>query len=161
LFTGNEPAALLKTVNRQAYTSSLADRFATVFYGVLDEATRTLRYVNAGHNPPFILRRNGSVEWLELGGPPVGMFPDSSYEQSVVKLDSGDLVIAYSDGVIEATNQCGDEWGVEGLLKAIAPLIARRDERAEDLVRLLFNSMDDFSGGLQTDDATLVILNVP
>ena len=56
LFTGNDLAALLKIVNLQAYTSSLADRYATVFYGVFDRATRTLRYVNAGHNPPVVLR---------------------------------------------------------------------------------------------------------
>lgn len=160
LFTGNEPAELLKVVNHQAHTSSLADRYATVFYGVLDEATRTLRYVNAGHNPPVILRRNGSIDWLKLGGPPVGMFPDSSYEESVVQLDPGDLVIAYSDGVIEAANQSGEEWGVEGLLKATAALAARCPERAEDLVRLIFNSMDHFSGGSQTDDATVVVLRV-
>src|SRR5207248_9905159 len=61
LFTGNDLATLLKVVNLQAYASSLADRYATVFYGVFDMATRTLRYVNAGHIPPVVLRRNGSV----------------------------------------------------------------------------------------------------
>jgi len=67
LFTGSDLAALLKVVNHQAYSSSLADRYATLFYGVFDAATLTLRYVNAGHNPPFVLRRNGSLHWLETG----------------------------------------------------------------------------------------------
>jgi sigma-B regulation protein RsbU (phosphoserine phosphatase) len=86
LFTGNDLATLLKIVNLQAYASSLADRYATVFYGVFDGATRTLRYVNAGHTPAIVLRRNGSIDVLETGGAPVGMFPDSSYEEGVVQL---------------------------------------------------------------------------
>jgi sigma-B regulation protein RsbU (phosphoserine phosphatase) len=65
LFTGNDLAALLKIVNLQAHASSLADRYATVFYGVFDRATRTLRSVNAGHTPPVVLRRNGSSDTLE------------------------------------------------------------------------------------------------
>jgi sigma-B regulation protein RsbU (phosphoserine phosphatase) len=71
LFTGDNLARLLEIVNLQAYTSSLNDRFATVFYGVFDRTTRTLRYVNAGHNPPFVLRSDGAVEWLEPGGAPL------------------------------------------------------------------------------------------
>jgi len=160
LFTGNDPAALLKVVNRQAYTSSLADRYATVFYGVFDAATRTLRYVNAGHNPPVVVRRNGSIDWLETGGAPVGMFPDSAYEESMVQLDRGDLVIAYTDGVVEGTNQIGEEWGVRGLLTATAACGPQCAEDAEDLVRSIFDRMDDFSRGHQTDDATLAVLRV-
>ena len=160
VFTGNEPAELLKVVNHQAYTLSLSDRYATVFYGVFDAAKRTLRYVNAGHNPPVVLRRNGSINWLTPGGSPVGMFPDSKYEESALQLDPGDLVIAYSDGVIEATNGSGVEWGVEGLLKAAAALASRGADGAENLVRLIFHSMDDFSGGRQTDDATVAVLRV-
>jgi phosphoserine phosphatase RsbU/P len=104
LFTGNDPAALLKIVNLQAYASSFADRYPTVFYGVFDRSTRMLRYVNAGHTPPVVLRRNRSIDTLETGGAPVGMFPDSSYEEGLVQLDPGDLVITYTDGVIEAAN---------------------------------------------------------
>ena len=77
LFTANDLAALVKIVNVQAYNSSTADRYATLFYGLFDRAARTLRYVNAGHNPPVVLRDDGSVHWLEPSGAPVGMFPDS------------------------------------------------------------------------------------
>lgn len=160
LFTGNDPATLLKIVNFQAYTASLADRYATVFYGVFDGSTRMLRYVNAGHTPPVVLRRTGSIDRLEIGGAPVGMFPDSNYDEGVVQLDPGDVVITYTDGVIEAANQSGEEWGVQGLLKATAAWARQGTENAEHLVRSIFNSMDDFSKGCQTDDATLAVLRV-
>ena len=160
LFKGNDLAALLKIVNLQAYASSLADRYATVFYGVFDQATRTLRYVNAGHTPPIVLRRNGSIDMLETGGAPVGMFPDSSYEEGAVQLDPGDVVITCTDGVIEAANQSGEEWGVQRLLKATAAWARLGTEDAEHLVQSIFNSMDDFSRGCQMDDATLAVLRV-
>jgi sigma-B regulation protein RsbU (phosphoserine phosphatase) len=157
LFAGHELATLLKVVNQQAYTSSLADRYATVFYGVFDGATYNVHYVNAGHNAPLVLRPDGAIERLEGGGAPVGMFPDSNYEESIVHLGPGDLVIAYTDGVIEAVNGDGEEWGLQSLLKATA---ASRVQHAEDVVRLIFDSMDDFSRGFQTDDATVAVLRV-
>ncbi|HEX4757907.1 MAG TPA: PP2C family protein-serine/threonine phosphatase [Terracidiphilus sp.] len=160
VFTGNDLAALFGIVNDQAYVSSLADRYATVFHGVFDQTTRKLRYVNAGHNPPLVLRADGSAHWLEPNGAPVGMLPDSSYQENVVQLNAGDLVIAYSDGVIEATNPAGEEWGVEGLLNASATSETQCSMSAEEIVQSIFNSMDEFSRGCQTDDATLAVLRV-
>jgi sigma-B regulation protein RsbU (phosphoserine phosphatase) len=158
LFMGDDPATLLKVVNRQAYSSLPEDRYTTLFYGVFDGAVRTLRYVNAGHNPPVVVRQDGSVDWLEAGGPPVGMFPDSTYEEKVVRLEPGDFVIAYTDGVIEATNPCGEVWGVQGLLRAAAAWAPKSSDDADALVRLIFNSMDDFSRRCQSDDVTLAVL---
>src|SRR5579862_9407315 len=97
LFTGDDLAALLKVVNDQAYASSYEDRYATLFYGVFDWSTHTLRYVNAGHNPPVVIRRDGSMHWLERGGAPVGLFADSEYGEGMVKLEAGDLLIAFTD----------------------------------------------------------------
>ncbi len=157
LFSGNDAAAVLGAVNRQVYGSSLADRYATLFYGVFDIAARTLSYVNAGHNPPVIMRRNGSIDWLETGGAPVGMFPDWTYEEGAVQLYPGDLVLAYTDGVIEAVNPFGEEWGVEGFRRAVAETAA---QPADEIVQAIFTSMDEFSRGCQTDDATVVALKV-
>jgi phosphoserine phosphatase RsbU/P len=159
LFTGDNLSALLKVVNHQAYASSSEDRYATLFYGVFDGSTRILRYVNAGHNPPVVIRRDGSRHCLETGGAPVGLFADSEYEEGSVKLETGDLVIAFTDGFIEATNQDGEEWTVQGLLKAAA-CGAQCSQNARDLVNFIFNSMDDFSQGHQTDDATLAVVRV-
>lgn len=158
LFTGDDPASLLKVVNHQAYSSLPDDRYTTLFYGVFDGAQRTLRYVNAGHNPPVVVRACGSIDWLEAGGPPVGMFPDSTYEEKVVRLEPGDFLIAYTDGVTEATNPGGEAWGVQGLLQAAAGWAPNKNDDAEDLVRLIFNSMDDFSRSCQSDDVTLAVL---
>lgn len=157
LFAEDDLAALLQAVNHQAYSSSLANRYATLFYGVFDNTKQTLRYINAGHNPPVVLRRNGSVQSLETSGAPVGMFPDSTYDEKVVELNPGDLVLAYTDGVVEATNQNGEEWGVDGLLKA-AGFGAHRSQSAGDLVNFIFHSMDEFSKEHQNDDATLAVV---
>ena len=159
LFTGDDLAALLKVVSHQAYVSSAEGRYTTLFYGVFDGSTRTLRYVNAGHNPPVVIRRDGSLHWLETGGAPVGLFADSEYREGMVKLETGDLLIAFTDGLTEASNQDGEEWGVQGLLKA-AVCGARCFQDAGGLVNLIFNTMDDFSKGHQTDDATLAVVRV-
>jgi len=157
LFTGDDLAALFKVVNHQAYASSSEDRYATLFYGVFDASTRTLRYVNAGHNPPVVIRRDGTTNWLETGGAPVGLLADSEFKEGMVKLETGDLLIAFTDGLTEATNQNGEEWGVRGLLKA-ATSAAQCSQDSGDLVNLIFHCMDEFSKGHQTDDATLAVV---
>lgn len=156
-FAGQNLAAAIEAVNRQVWGSSLADRYATLFYGVFDKASRTLRYVNAGHHPPMVLRRDGSVTWLETGGAPVGMFPDWSYEEGAIQLDPGDMVIAYTDGVVESADADGEEWGVEGFQNAVRESCA---EWADDMVDGIFAAMDDFSGGRQADDATVLAVRV-
>jgi sigma-B regulation protein RsbU (phosphoserine phosphatase) len=156
-FAGNDGAAVLSAVNHEVHATSLPDRYATLFYGVFDEATRTLQYVNAGHNPPMVIRQNRLVIRLESGGPPVGMFPTWTYEEGAVQLDTGDLVVAYTDGVTEIVNPAGEEWGEEGVLRAVAEHPA---QRADEMVAGIFRSMDEFSLGRQTDDATVIVLRV-
>ena len=141
----------LQAVNRQVYGSSLASRYATLFYGVVDEATRTLHYVNAGHNPPMVIRPDGSTIWLTTGGAPVGLFPDSIYEEGSVQLGSGDLILTYTDGVIESLSPSHWEWGTEGLRIAATESDATS---ADDMVEAIMQSMDKFSHAHQTDDAT-------
>jgi phosphoserine phosphatase RsbU/P len=157
LLTGSNLAALLGVVNVQAYASSVAGRYATLFYCVLDHGTRTLRYVNAGHNPPVVLHADGSIDWLEPSGGPVGLFADATWEERVVQLRPGDSVLAYTDGVTETSGSSGEEWGVDGLLRA-ANSCERRS--ANGLVHTILDAMDEFSRGIQTDDATLAVLSV-
>jgi phosphoserine phosphatase RsbU/P len=157
LLSQNDNAAALEAVNRQVHSSALSDRYATLFYGVFDGSSRTLHYVNAGHNPPMLLRVDGSVDWLETGGAPVGIFPDWSYEEGAVQLDPGDLLVAYTDGITEAMNPAGDQWGVEGLRRAASESAA---QSTDEVVQAIFTSMDEFSRGRQHDDATVVVMRV-
>ncbi len=145
----------VEAVNRQVCGSSLAEGFATLFYGDFDPATRTLRYVNAGHNPPVVIRRDGSVEYLEAGGAAVGVLPDWTYEEGIVELRPGDSVIAYTDGVTEAEGGDGELWGVERLASAAARLAGRP---TAEIVDGIFSEMEKFSDGRRADDATVAAL---
>jgi phosphoserine phosphatase RsbU/P len=122
---------------------------------VLNRGALTLRYVNAGHNPPVVVHRDGSLGWLEPTGAPVGLFSDAKWQEAVIQLHPGDLVLAYTDGVIESSSPSGQEWGIDGLLQAAE---ARRIQSADELVRSILDSMEAFSGGVQTDDATVAAL---
>lgn len=157
LFAGNDCAKTLNAVNHQVYASSVEGRFATLFYGVIDTTTKMLRYVNAGHNPPMVIRLDGSVAFLEAGGAPVGIFGDWDYEEGELQLSSDDLIVAYTDGVTEATNPSGEYWGTDGLAKAVTGNAAGS---VEDIVTAIFSAMDEFSHGNQQDDATVAVLRI-
>lgn len=156
-FTGGDAPAVVAVVNRQVHASSVTGRYATLFYGVFDSRSRTLQYVNAGHNPPMIIRRDGSVLWLEAGGVPVGIFSDYVYAEGAVQLEPGDVLVAYTDGVIEALNSSGREWGVEGLQTSA---VTNREESAEQVVSAVFEAMEEYAKGRRIDDATVAVLRV-
>ena len=153
LFAPEDPAAVVSAVNRQLHACSPVDRYATLFYGVFDENTRTLHYVNAGHNPALVIRRGGAVTWLEASALPVGLFAETVYQAQAIQLYPGDVVIAYTDGVVEATNTAGQEWAVEGLLAAVKRC---RAQQPESIVEAAFAALDEFSGDSQTDDTTVL-----
>jgi sigma-B regulation protein RsbU (phosphoserine phosphatase) len=156
-FAPDDAAAVVAAVNRQAHSSSPADRYATLFYGVFDEETRMLQYVNAGHNPPIVIRGEHSLTRLEGGGPPVGVFADSVYRAATIQLHPGDVILAYTDGVVEAMDPTGEEWGVYGLLAAVtaAPL-----RQPDGIVAAAFAAVDEYSCNCQTDDATILVAMV-
>lgn len=153
----NDVATAVAAVNRQVYASSLADRYATLFFGIIDEGSRTLRYVNAGHNPPFVIREADAVARLEAGGPPVGVFAASASSEGIVQLKSGDRIIVYTDGVIEAEDAAGREWGIDGLLAAVT---ADPTRSPDQIVEDAFAALDGFSGGRQKADATILVTAV-
>jgi sigma-B regulation protein RsbU (phosphoserine phosphatase) len=128
-------------------------RYATLFYGAFDENRWTLHYVNAGHNPAVVIRRGGTVVWLDASALPVGLFAETVYQAQAVQLYPGDLIVAYTDGIVEATNTASEEWGVEGLLAAVKRC---RTRQPESIVEAVFAALDEFSGDNQTDDATIL-----
>ncbi len=153
LFAPEDPVAVVTAVDRQLHACSPAERYATLFYGVFDEDTRTLHYVNAGHNPAMVIRPNGDVTWLEASAPPVGLLKEPVYQSETVSLYPGDLIVAYTDGFVEATNTAGEEWGVAGLLAAVKRC---RPGQPESIVESAFAALDEFSSDNQTDDATIL-----
>lgn len=154
-------AGIVTNLNQLVYDCSSANRYATFFFSEYDAATRSLTYVNAGHLPPLIVRTGkGRVEIQRLDptGPVVGMIRESTYTARRVVLAPGDLVVAFTDGVSEAMNSAGEEWGEERLTAAVA---SRTDLDARALVDRLARDVDAFAAGeLQYDDITVVALRV-
>jgi sigma-B regulation protein RsbU (phosphoserine phosphatase) len=150
-------ASLMTNVNRLVYEASPANRYATFFYAQFDPRTRRLIWSNGGHNPPILLR-GGDVIRLETGGPVVGLFPRSSYEQDAIALQAGDLLIFYTDGMSEAENPAEDEWGEDALISAAR---ACAEQTPVEMIASIMNAADAFaSGAPQHDDMTLVIARV-
>lgn len=115
----SDPGELLGSVNRALYASTDPEHFATLFLAVVEPDGSGFRYASAGHNPPLLLRRDGSVEWLKPAGTPLGMFGEMSYPVAEVSLQPGDLVVAYTDGVTEAVDGQDTEFTEEGLEESI------------------------------------------
>lgn len=151
---------LMSHLNRLIYEASAINRYATFFFGIFDPATNRFSYVNAGHNPPVLLRKSpdGNYErlCLDCGGPVIGLLPNASYEQGSIQLCPGDLLIAYTDGISEAMNSAGDEWGEEAMLRAAEQA---SDATTAEIVKAIFAAADVFAGGAsQHDDMTVLVM---
>jgi sigma-B regulation protein RsbU (phosphoserine phosphatase) len=143
--------------NRLFHEASLENSYSTLFYATLNPATRVMTYVNAGHFPPMVVRREHlGIEWLDRGGPPVGIFPNSRYEVGSITLNPCDLVVAYTDGVVESRDSSGEQWGVERLSR----LVQRTHYRTPiKLISEIVESVDAFTFGVeQRDDMALLVL---
>jgi phosphoserine phosphatase RsbU/P len=114
-----EPSALVERLNTQICRHSPASRFITLFYAVYEPATGTVSYVNAGQNPPLLRRRAGSYERLSATGVALGMFEQSTFEKATTRLDPGDLLVLYSDGITEAEDPSGQPLEEAGLELAL------------------------------------------
>jgi serine phosphatase RsbU (regulator of sigma subunit) len=132
------------------------NRYMTFFLAQLEPASGQLAYVNAGHNPPLLVRTDGSVERLEEGGLVIGMFDNVPYVEGLVSLRSGDVLLVYSDGVTETWNEAGEEFGEQRLARVAA------DNPGTDAIALqaeILRALERFAGGAKaTDDRTLIVL---
>jgi sigma-B regulation protein RsbU (phosphoserine phosphatase) len=139
-------------------TNCPSNRFITMFMFVIDPATGSLTYCNAGHNPAFLVRSTGDVENLEAVGTVLGILPDLGYEQLTVELHPGDLIAVYSDGITEAVREDDedDEFGEDRLAALICE---KREESAESIVNAVTSALEDWTGGAPpADDVTLVVV---
>jgi serine phosphatase RsbU (regulator of sigma subunit)/dihydrofolate reductase len=151
----------MANVNRLLYDASDSNRYATLFYAELDCASRTLHYVNGGHNPPAVLRKeDGAWRVFRLGdgGPVIGLLAGAVYKEQMLHLLPGDILLAFTDGISEAMNASEDEWGEA---RMIAEAQAHADLHAEELLQRLFRAADAFAAGTpQHDDMTIVVLRL-
>lgn len=161
---------LATSLNRLLFASTSSASYVTLFYAAYDEKSGRLSFVNAGHNPPFVLHadpatgemsaapNSNGVMKLESGGPMLGLFQDCPIQENSFQLRSGDFLFAYTDGAIDAVNTAGEEFGEERLLKLVKskshlPAIKARDE--------IFRGIEDWCGdAAQPDDITMVVLKV-
>jgi sigma-B regulation protein RsbU (phosphoserine phosphatase) len=151
-------AEAMERVNSLIYESSASSRYATLFYAQLDPAARRLVYVNAGHNPPILLRKDGTMETLEAGGMVVGLMPRGAYQQGTVELGPGDLLLGFTDGISEAMNRDNEEWGEQRMMEAVK---AAGNCTAAELIPKLLTAADAFvNGAPQHDDMTAIVIRV-
>jgi sigma-B regulation protein RsbU (phosphoserine phosphatase) len=149
-------ADLVARLNRYACAHSLNGlRFTTAVLSEYNPASRRLTYVNAGHNAPILRRANGALETLEVGGLPLGIRLDRHYETASLELRPGDALIFFTDGVVEAFNESGEEFGNERWLSAIRDL---PDWDAQQTLQFLMKRVDEFAGATrQSDDITCLV----
>jgi sigma-B regulation protein RsbU (phosphoserine phosphatase) len=147
---------LVARLNRYACAHSLdGRRFTTAVLGLYDPASRRLAYVNAGHNAPVLRRANGALEQLDIGGLPLGIETGVVYETATVELPTGDALIFFTDGVVEAFNEAGQEFGNDRWLSAVRTL---PECTAQESLQHLMKRVDEFVGATrQSDDITCMI----
>jgi sigma-B regulation protein RsbU (phosphoserine phosphatase) len=150
----DSPAALMAHINRTLIRRAIQSRFVTVVYGVLAPDGR-LTYSNAGHNPPILVGRAG-VRRLETGGLILGLFPHATYEEETLQLEDGDTLVVFSDGVTEALNSAGDEFGEERLLPCVEEHCRLPTELLLD--RVLATVRTFAASAAQNDDVTALVL---
>jgi sigma-B regulation protein RsbU (phosphoserine phosphatase) len=146
---------LVMRLNNSLKVSIPDNKFVTAFFAAMDSETGTAEYTNAGHNPPFLVRASGEVERLTAGGPVLGILKDIDFALASVRLHPGDLLVMYSDGVSEACNAAGVEFGEDTVARVAAANIGRS---AEEVLLAISRELKDFLGECApNDDITLVV----
>jgi phosphoserine phosphatase RsbU/P len=151
------PDQLCSRLNTLLCRNMASDRFITFFYAHLDGESRTLQFVNAGHNHPIVMHRDGSHHRLAEGGGVFGAFPNQTFTLGSIRLEPGDRVIFFTDGVTEATRDSDEEFGEDRLVRLLEN---NRTAGAKELQTKIMQAAADFCHGLWQDDATLLILAV-
>jgi phosphoserine phosphatase RsbU/P len=151
------PDSLCSRLNALLCRNMTSDRFITFFYAQLFGPTRLFRYTSAGHNPPFLLHADGTHQRLQEGGGVLGVFPNQKFDLGSAQLAPGDRVILFTDGVTEANNPEGEEFGEARLLGLLEQ---NRASSAGELQKRILNAAAAFSGGHWHDDITLLVLAV-
>src|SRR5690349_3383756 len=150
---------VMARVNRLVHEATNGDRFITTFYGLVDVENKRLMYINAGHNPPLLLREDGTSELLSHGGLPLGAFEDARYSESVAELREGDVLVLYTDGVVEAGNAQDEMFGLPRLEQIVR---ANESERAYTIVQAVISAVHDYAFDAEgpEDDLTVMVIKM-
>ena len=149
------PSELCEKLNRLMCGNTPLRKFVSCFYGDLDVSNRTMTFTNAGHNPPFLMRRNGECIRLDDGGCVIGAFPESRFTQRQIKFDECDKLVLFTDGVTEARNALGEEFGEQRLE---ACLRSYRGCNAAELRTIILEEVKEFCADNFDDDAALMVV---
>ena len=149
------PSEVCARVNRVLAGNLAAGNFVTFFYSILDNRTAELAYTNAGHVPPMLVRKDGSVTRLESGGALLGVFKNWAFEQASVKLEPGDRLVLFTDGISELKDSAEEEFGEERLERLV---VRHRTASAAQLKDRVLEAVADFSNGAFQDDMTVVVV---
>lgn len=153
---GYAPHISMSKVNYLLWESIERNQFVTAFYGVLDASNKTLAYTNAGHNPPLLLDAEGNARFIERGGLPLGMFRDTRYYEYYLAIEPGQLLVLYTDGAIEATDEGGEEYGRDRLERSVG---ASRHLPARELIKAIYRDVLQWTGGRgANDDITFFVI---
>ena len=153
---GYSPHVSMAKVNYLLWESIERNQFVTAFYGILDVTNRTLSYTNAGHNPPLLFTAEGKHQFIERGSLPLGMFKDTRYHEYYQTIEPGEMLVLYTDGVTEAQNLKGEEYGRDRLARAVK---ANRNLSARDLIAALHKEVIAWTDGKgATDDVTFFVI---
>ena len=154
LDAGRDLTRVMSNVNRLIFESSPPNRYATFFYG--ERRGDAIAYVNAGHNAPMLMRRDGTIERLDRGGPVIGLMDIAVFEEGSIDVRPGDILLGYTDGVSECMSPKDEEWGEERLM---AVLRSCASMRAAEIVARVMSEADAFANGAkQHDDMTLIVM---
>ena len=145
---------LLRSVNRLFYKNTENNNYATAFFAVYDDANRRLRYVNCGHNPPFLAKADGSVEWLAATATVLGLFEEWDCSVAELEVAAGDVLVIYTDGVSEASPDEENEFGEQRLIDTTC---RHRQGSASEILDAVIGEVQEFSRGEQADDMTLIV----
>ncbi len=148
---------LLVRMNEVIHDYTDGRMFVTLFLALLDSESSKLHFINAGHNPPVLIHKDGSCEQLEEEGTVLGLLPDVSYTRAQTDLLPGDVLLLYTDGLVEATNAADEMFGIEGLVDSVR---ASPDGSPEATIVSIVSRVRELTGGApQSDDQTLVVIS--
>jgi sigma-B regulation protein RsbU (phosphoserine phosphatase) len=152
----SSPRYVAAGINRALCGNPALRTFATFFYAVIDATTWTLTFSNAGHNPPILVRADGTVERLSTGGLVLGVKENAPYEQRDTRLAPGDRIVMFTDGLNEAEDEAGNDFGDDRLVEVV---VEHRAEPPAALLETIFAHVREFAGGF-SDDATLITIGI-